>query len=312
METQENDGDDLYWRFLTFVNYAKAWAVQIETHADDSKRQSFIANMRRRTTALPVIESPLASRLMKHYVRGISELSRLERLSETNPGFGVLDSMTVPVHSYYAIHGVGSALAIALMGIEPVNHSKFCNVFTEVVTHLLPSPFDALCEIGDKPRSMRFRGLSADIEQVRSLKHNNFSPDVSEMFVAKSLLTTRKELIKEQLANRRASLKRKRLSPLEKDRCYRKVSRVSVIDLMWRLRCRSHYGDPFVYVSADNAEFLAAQFCAALHKLAESLVLSLSDVLSQVLGQEKFLLLERSLPNEIWVGRHLQNVGASS
>ena len=300
MTEAENPGDDLYWRFLTFVNYAKAWATQINLQSEERDQDlPFADKMRRRTVAVPILDPSLASRLMNNYARGRVELSRLRRLSESDPSFSVLDSMTIPVHAYYAVHGVGSALTIALMGIEQTNHAKFCNVFTEVVTHLLPTPFNALCEIGKEPRSSRFRDLSVKTEAVRRLSHTAYSESASELMLAKSLLTTRDSLIEEQIVNKRNSLKRKRLSSLEKDTCYRKVSRVSVIDLMWRLRLRSNYGDPYVYIAADGAEHLAEKFCSAVDKLANTLVAALTNVLKHVIGTEKFLLLEGSLPNEI-------------
>lgn len=294
--------DELIWKFLTFATYARSWAEQIRLEQwnrffSQSDEELIRSRLGGRKAVDYLADQKVAAAVRKNYARGMVTAYALEISKPIGAVSRVVESIQAPTHAYYAIHGVGTALVIALSGNQPKSHGIFKRIFTEQVAIALPPPFDAICEIGNTARDHKFRSLDVEPEAVRRISHTSFTTANSKLLVAKSLVTTRDEMIERVKASRRASLKVKRLNASEVDRCHARVGRVGLIDFLYRMRIRSNYGDPYVYLTASDMEQMAEGFTEALYEVTESLLSALRLALRFTIGKEKYELLDNSLPS---------------
>ena len=197
----------------------------------------------------------------------------------------------VPVQAYYAVHGVGNALLDALDdGQPPMRHTAFLRSIAAKARTYLPDPLGATCK-GDPDDGAITIGRSAVSVGAARLASNLSDPSVvgPERLVAKCLLTTHQRTVDARLEDKRSRPRpgrttRRRLSAAEKIAIADRVGETSVVSFLYRMRCRSNYDDPGIYLHDDAGPELYVQHYNDLLKLTDALVSSFCHVLERRIG----------------------------
>ena len=90
----------------------------------------------------------------------------------------------------------------------------------------------------------------------------------------------------------RRSVGRKRLTADERTQCCRKEHPTSICDLLYRMRLRSNYGDPDMYVFADNQEVAKRQYDDTLY-VTRMLLAGLDVIMERRIGRSAMQAVTR-------------------
>ena len=88
-------------------------------------------------------------------------------------------------------------------------------------------------------------------------------------FVGKSLSTTRQQFLANRFEEKRNKEKKKRLTRQAKNQCCQNEHPTSVCDLLYRLRLRSNYDNPDMYLFAPTEQQSAVRNYQELLRLTE-------------------------------------------
>lgn len=243
--------------------------------------------------------------LREPLLRGWITLKAMETLPlENYPELAKTANFWLPVQAYYAAHGIGLATLIAMGSDTPKDHRAFLSqVANQIVTKLLPHPFNMACG-GDPSRISasdvrieNFNGNIADVKSISSLSNPLYAQ--GGLLVAKSLLTTRRRSLedlfeREREKKVRPGRRRRNLTPDEKNRITEKRHPTTVFDFLYRIRVRSNYDDPEIFIYGQTDQDTAVNHYKNLVKMCKSLMECLEKIIEQKVGPD-VMLLKRDL-----------------
>jgi hypothetical protein len=283
----------------TYYHYVEAWRIAYELKYKSD--ESFKDEVRRlaSTSRRPII--PKSDFDKGAYFRGALTLKLMSDLPlEEYPELAFKANIWLPIHSYYAIQGVGLALLTLRKANLPerVNHKEFRSTFTDAVLRsLFPYPFNALCAGGPTMDSFSFRNIDTSVTQVRA-QRNWTSPSLAsniDDYIGKSLFTTRHKTLDDKYAKRRVDKKRIKpgytrhnIGKAEKETICRNLCDTSICDFLYRMRKRSNYDNPIMYLSGTNDVERACSHYKDLLRITEALIEGIDTLIEFYLGKKEF------------------------
>ncbi len=244
----------------TFYNYIRAWVVCITRlyGSGDAGINAFVDKLRYVTAFKNLQRGASVSKEFNNaYSRGSLTFDIMDSLPvNKNPELALSANFWLPVLSYYAIRGLGLATMIVLNMDCPQSHSAFRAAFSHLVNTYFPSPFCGRCKGGPQLMNFSFEKLATSIDQAVQQKHYQDPDSVNDImpYIGKSLFTTRSEFLESKYCDKRDRDKKKRLSLKAKKECCNKEHDTSICDLLWRMRVRSNYDNPDMYLLTSDAE----------------------------------------------------------
>jgi hypothetical protein len=293
----------------TYYNYARAWEIALERKygiADSAKhtiqREQLNLNTFDRLQG-GVISS---NQLDAEFLRGKLTLMAIRKLPVADfPDLAATANLWLPVQAYYTINAMGNAALLALNLPIPKTHRAFRAAFTANIVRLMPFPFNAVCTGGPLPLDFAFSGIKTAPDQVAS-QSQLANPYYSEGddFIGKSLSTTRSRSLKGLLEiakkkNVRPGHKSRRLPGEEQSKIVHSLHGTSIADLLYRMRRRSNYDNPDMYLEAFNNADSALVHYQTLAYVTEILVRSLEEIIEKKLGKEAIARMASILPQEL-------------
>lgn len=214
------------------------------------------------------------------------------------PELATTANFWAPVQAYYASHGLGMATLIALGDDPPQNHRAFRAAMTnQIVKRLIPYPFNITCQGNSsekKGTAVAFHNCSVDVAEVRKTSNleNPFYSN-QEALIAKALMSTRNRLLAEMFNEaRRKKIKkgkiRRNLPSSEKTQIAEKLHRTSVFDFLYRIRVRSNYDDPEMYIYGQGDEATAQNHYENLVQMTCSLARLMERIIEKKIGADAF------------------------
>lgn len=288
------------YALITYYNYIKAWVVCLERQygSGDDGINSFIDKLQHKTTSKRVQGGlSLSAELSDAYSRGRLTFRAMSNLPITEyPEIALSANFWLPVQSYYAIHGVGLATMAALNMSLPQTHRSFRAAFSSLVNTYFPTPFCSRCVGGPEAKDFSFHNINTSIDEVTSQSQLANPASVIEIknFIAKSLSTTRKKFVEIRFDEKRDEKKKKRLSFEEKNECCQREHATSICDLIYRMRVRSNYDNPDMYLFASkNAENATDHYRDLLY-LTKVLITGLDALIARRIGSRNMAKLKSS------------------
>lgn len=277
----------------TYYNYIKAWAVCIERlyGSGDDEGNTFVDKFKT-TAAFSRVEggASISEEFSNAYSRGRLTLKAIEQLPiEEYPKLALSANFWLPVQSYYAIHGVGLAAMIILGRGSPQTHRSFRADFGDLVNRFYPEPLCGRCVGGPGPKNFSFQKLSTSIDKVtrqNQLADPTFVEEI-ENFIGKSLSTTREKFLQVRFDEKRVERRKKRLSYKEKNECCKREHSTSICDLIYRMRVRSNYDSPDMYLFASDDAENAIKHYRDLRYLTQILITGLDILIERRIGRLK-------------------------
>lgn len=291
---------DAGYALHTYYNYIKAWVISCESIYGSGQRgiDNLVGSMNS-IASVNTLKADImcSSELRSNYLRGKYTFLSMSRLPiNDHPELALSANMWLPVQSYYAIHGVGLALLLALK--KPTkDHRAFRAAFSSVLSSFFPPPFCACCNGGPEPSSLRFTNIDTSIDQARA-QSNIADPRLSDCtpFLGKSLATTRIKNLGEQFdkarhSNIKKGRSRKNLSRSEKQTICNRLHDTTLCDLIYRMRVRSNYENPEMYLFAsDKVEDAASHYTDLLY-LTNIIVAGLDLLIEKKIGKQRMTTL---------------------
>lgn len=191
-----------------------------------------------------------------------------------------------PVQAYYAVHGVGLAAFAALTGTCPSTHGKFLSKATNDLVPLLPFPFSIICE-GNPWNSAgpRFEisGSKLQATEVRNTANlSTANASNAECLAVKAIMTSHTHRFKDDCADFKARKGIQRLTPSQARQLAPKVSPSSIFHFLYRLRLRSNYDDPMMFMAGQPDAGIATIHYMNLHKITHVFLSLLLEILYAV------------------------------
>jgi hypothetical protein len=289
---QASTGESL--SLTTYYNYIKAWNIAYNQRYDSEG--AFIDEIRKLASISKRPEIYKDNFDKGSYIRGILTLQLMNDLPvDKHPKLTFTANIWLPVHSYYAIEGVGLALlSIRLQNPPQRTHIGFSSSFTNPILRMLfPYPFNGLCEGGPKPADFSFRNLDTSAAEVKAQKNiANPSQDKIDDYIGKSLSTTRKKKLakrfKEQRGKEvRSGCTRRNLSAKDKARICNKECGTSICDFIYRMRERSNYDNPIMYLHGTNDADSALSHYKDLLLLTKVIIGGIDTLIEIYLGKKE-------------------------
>ena len=286
---------DAGYVLYTYYNYIDAWVVYIEnTFGVDKSGLTKLSSEITSSKPFSRLKTDItySNDLSTAYLRGQFTLSSMNKLPvKEHPELALSANMWLPVQAYYAIHGVGQATLIALGQEQQYKHRAFLAAFSNLVHSYFPSPLCARCDGGPYPNDYSYSGLNTTPQQI-SEQSNIATPNksVGSHYLGKSLKTTRDRLIEERFVRERNGKskgpKKKRLSITDKNQICTKIPPTSIGDLLYRMRVRSNYDSPDMYLFAYSNTQDAVLHYQNLLYLTNIIVTALDLIVEKKVGKE--------------------------
>ena len=301
MPTVENDGSR---SLLTFYNYVSAWQMALESrYGLHIKAPKALVYEQKTLSAFKKlkISTQCTDNLASSYRRGMLTLKSMQLPVFDFPDLAPSANLWLPVQAYYAIHGMGIAVLIALGYSIPSNHRKFCAAFSASISRFLPYPFCSLCEDGPKMANFTFPGIKtspAEIADLSNLAHPE--PYTINTLIGKSLSTTRSKLLNEQFyqarhTNVRPGRKYRTLKLSDYENITQKLASTSIVDLLYRMRLRSNYEDTDLYFAGFEDLDRATAHNRALTYVTNLLVIGMRSILCKRMTSNVMEILDSPL-----------------
>lgn len=292
------------YALITYYNYINAWVVYLyrQYGLGDEGINSFTDKIQRNAAFKRVQGGASVSReLISAYSRGRLTFRAMRSLPiEEHPELALSANFWLPVQSYYAVHGVGLATMIALGRGSPKGHRSFCADFSELLYKYFPDPFCGRCIGGPARDDYSFQKLRTSVDKVTTqsqLVNPEFVEQIEDI-IGKSLLTTRIKILNFLFSVRRSEKRKvgkRNLSAAEKRSCCQNEHATSICDLMYRMRVRSNYDNPDMYLFApDNTENATKHYRDLLY-LTEVLIAGLDALIERRIGSEEVARLRMSI-----------------
>lgn len=279
----------------TYYVYIKAFTIKTGDLEELKKRQDDLQAFKN----LTVSKTNKVDRVKQSLYRGWLTLKALKVLPVSDyPALATTANFWAPVQAYYAAHGLGMAALAALGDNPPQNHRSFRAAATnQIVNRLIPYPFNISCTGNPSEKkgvAVAFEDCSVDVAKVRktsSLENPFYSNQ--EGLIAKALMTTRNRLLAEMFNDaRRKKIKkgkmRRNLPSSEKTVIAGKLHPTSIFDFLYRIRVRSNYDDPEMYIYGQGDEATAQNHYKNLLQLTADLAAVLERVIERKVGVDGF------------------------
>lgn len=272
----------------TYSAYTESFAGSIPADATLLADQTQLPGFQR-------LAARAATDISQAYLRGRLTLHAMEMLPiDKQPALAQSAVYWVPVQAYYAAHGFGLATLVAAGAGEPKRHRTFLSSISQLARSLYPFPLNAACD-GDTTvaacAGARFHNLavaSADVAALSTLR----TPQDHEypLFIGKSLTTTRTRALDEVFDNARGSKpkpgkKRRNLKAADKTRFVNRMHATTVFDLLFRMRLRSNYDDPRMYIFARLPPARSAESYRNLLKIIQAIRITSEAIIEKTLGK---------------------------
>jgi hypothetical protein len=289
------------YALTTYSNYVTAWVLSLNRQygsGEDGKRTFLTVlhendNVRRLQGGANV-----SSELQAAYCRGQLTLKAIQTLPvDQYPQLARSANYWLPVQSYYAVHGIGLAAMMALNMTPPQSHMAFRAALSSLLHDYFPAPFCGLCAGGPETRDFTFQGLLTTINKVfrQSQLANPNNVEDLETYVGKSLSTTREEFLGRRFEEKRNREKKRRLLREAKTQCCQNEHATSVCDFLYRLRVRSNYNNPDMYLFTQTNHEYAVTSYKELVRLTELLVAGFDTLIERRIGRRRANELHRWL-----------------
>jgi hypothetical protein len=286
----------------TYYYYIKAWNIAYNKRYDSEG--AFIDEIRKLASISKQPQIYKENFDKGSYIRGILTLRLMNDLPvDKHPKLTFTANIWLPVHSYYAIEGAGLALlSIRLQNPPQKTHVGFSSSFTNpVLSNLFPYPFNGLCEGGPKPADFLFRNLDTSAAEVKA-QSNIACPSENDVdnCIGKSLSTTRKKKLDKRFKEQRGKevrpgYTRRNLSEKDKARICNKECGTSICDLIYRMRERSNYDNPFMYLSGTHDVDSARSHYKDLLHLTKALIEGINTLIEIYLGKRELDTIKSEL-----------------
>ncbi len=273
----------------TYYAYVHALSLLIPNDTVEAQNQLSAFQKLQRSS------SPPTETIEKALFRGWLTLRAMELLPiAAYPELAMTANFWAPVQAYYALHGVASACLAALQSNVPDDHRAFrASAAEQLVIRMLPFPFnmwcrglsandpDCPCELGNCAVTVK------DVVTVSNLE--NPSRYNAATLAAKALHTTRKKSLDELFDKMRSKqLKpgkvRRNLNRSEKLRTAQNLHRTTVFDFFYRIRVRSNYDDPEMYIYGQTDAETAQRQYQHLLRVTKALGQCIENVIARKCG----------------------------
>lgn len=274
----------------TYYVYIQAFSLLASAQIGNEQQQlSSFQRLQRLSTHPP--ES-----VQKLLFRGWLTLRAMQLLPiHQHPTLATTANFWAPVQAYYAIHGVGSAVLACLGNSIPEDHRAFRASMSgdQGVQRLLPYPFNMWCKglsLGDHECPYQFGNCRTAVREAKQAS-NLQTPNrlTAHTLAAKALLTTRNKFL-EDLFEKQRSTKvtrgkiRRNIMSEEKRRTEKKLHPTSIFDFLYRIRVRSNYDDPEMYIYGHTDTTTAGRHYTHLLHLTTALIECLERIIAQKCG----------------------------
>lgn len=246
----------------------------------------------------------LEDQLSQSYARGSLTLSAMSNLPViTQPGLVLAANLWLPVQAYYALHGMGQAALIALNGTAPSNHRSFRAAFADF-RDLFPWPLSVGVAGGPERHDLVLSELNVEVEQICNASNlSNPATLNPELLLGKCLCTTREKIIEEKLNKERKKnvhpgRRYRRLSKQTKAESCASIHQTTVADFLYRIRVKSNYDDPEMYIYGQSDLDEAVEHYQNLCTLTTILVECSKAIVRRRIGSGKEHSLQRRLRND--------------
>ena len=289
---QSSTGDR--WSLITYYHYIKAWNIAYNQRYDSE--DAFIDEIRKLASISKQPKIYKDNFDKGSYFRGVLTLQLMNNLPvDEYPKLTFTANIWLPVHSYYAIEGAGLALlSIRLQNPPQKTHIGFSSSFTDpVLKKLFPYPFNGLCEGGPKPVDFSFRNLDTSAAEVSAQTNiANPSQDKIDDYIGKSLSTTRKKNLDKRFKEQRGKevrpgCTRRNLNAEDKARICNKEFGTSICDFIYRMRGRSNYENPIMYLFGTNDPDSARSHYKDLLDLTAVIIEGINTLIEFYLGRKE-------------------------
>ena len=298
---QTSTGEKL--SLITYYNYIEAWNIAYNQRYDS--KDAFTNEIRK------LASNSNHPKIYKDnfdegsYIRGVLTLQLMSDLPvDEHPELAFTANIWLPVHSYYAIEGAGLALlSIRLQNPPRKSHNSFSSSFTEpVLRRLFPYPFNGLCTGGPTADSFSFINIDTTAVEVKAQGNipNPSSASNIDNCIGKSLSTTRDRKLKDAYKRRRMDKikpgrTRRNISTDEKEDICRNICGTSICDFIYRMRERSNYDNPIMYLSGTTDPGSALSHYEDLLRLTEVIIEGINTLIGFYLGKKELDNIKRKL-----------------
>lgn len=297
------DLQDAPYALQTYYGYVRAWNEKVSQLYGSRAGYEALRSAGLQVKNIEKLQGGVTAsqKLLASYSRGKLTLKAMCSfpISE-NKHLASTANLWLPVQAYYAIHGAGLAAMISLGQNEPKDHRAFRAAFSEMASRFLPEPFNAQCFNGPSKRDLIFKCLKTTPEEViaYSCLSNPIYSDNLDCALGKCLSTTRNKFLEDQFDKARHTGvakkgKRRNLSAKEKQDISTKLHATSLVDFLYRMRVRSNYDDPDIYLYAHSQIDDAVRHYNDLVFLTQAIFSALSIILQKKLGKAAFENIER-------------------
>jgi hypothetical protein len=248
----------------TFYQYVVGWTLCSGSLSDLKDAQA-------RLPAFAQLQGGSTTDTFKEsYWRGLLTLKAMEALPiETNESLALTANFWAPVQAYYACHGFGLATLAGLNAGTPKRHRQFLSSFSQhVAKRLFPYPYNVVCAGNPLVRTSgawNFDNCQVTPNEVTSFSNlSNPNATNAHLIIGKCLLTTRKKFLKTLFTEQRSSTRRN-LSHGRKHQLAMAYHGTSVADFLYRMRMRSNYEDPGMFMMRTDLTSAINRYRALVH-----------------------------------------------
>lgn len=275
----------------TFCTYIKAWRHLLPEQNRLEREQESLESFKTLQGGAP------ADKVRGSYLRGALTLRLMNQLPlDSHPDLAESANYWAPVQAYYVIHGYGLATLNALAAGNPRDHKHFRSLCSaQVLERFFPFPFNMMCLMDPLDReTCTVENCPSGINEIVEI--NNLSTPTSSNAAAlagKALFTTRRHFLdelfdKHRAEGKRGKRKRKNLKPADKRRLAENLHGTSFIDFLYRMRVRSNYDDPEMFIFGQLGRTAAVDHYNNLFALVHSFASLCEKVISRKLGRKTF------------------------
>lgn len=289
------------YALTTYSNYIAAWVLLLNRQygsGDEGRSEFQLAMAAKPNVARLQGGATVSAELTAAYCRGQLTLQAMWALPvEGHPQLARSAYFWLPVQSYYSVHGMGLAAMVALNASLPRSHTRFRAAFSSVVRTYFPASFCAQCVGGPDASDFAFLSIETTMDMVTRQTQLADPENVEDLttFVGKSLSTTRREFLASRFEEKRLSENRKRLNREAKNQCCQNEHPTSICDLLYRLRLRTNYDSPDMYLFAPAEPESAVRRYQGLVRLTEIVVAGLQTIIEKRIGRRALMELQRGL-----------------
>lgn len=290
IETSAQANDNANYALRTYYNYVRAWIIEFERqHGSFPDGIDAFVSAVRDSADLSLIqgEYTVSDNLRNSYNRGRLTWQEIQNLPIVEyPELAISANYWLPVQAYYAIHGFGIACLIVLNQAPRLTHTGFRKNFSELVHTYFPPPFCGQCIGGPTKEDYSYPGLATNAVAV--IAQSNLQTPMltnAKELAGKALSTTRQEAINERFMQKRKDLKKTKLFRTEKCGICETIPATSICDFLYRMRVRSNYESPDMYIYTDPGE--ASNHFKDLRYLTKVVIAGLQTIIEGRLGPDR-------------------------